>query len=558
MRMATSSPARPVPGLFRTRRGRVILENLTAYTFLFPAGLIIFLFGIFPVAFALYVSLHRWRRLPERYTGIDNYVRALDDLAYVFFFWLAAAALIYALVLLVQFWKSTRGQSRSLALLLPGIANGIAILLVVRWFFTALPVVLDIPQRLLGQERVPGIFISELVASFQMPEVVAAANLALLMTVAGAALSYLLSRWLRVGEAGASLMRPTIATLLAGLGIIGLEFVTRSVSLAVAEAQAAGESMPLWTQILLISVGAALLVAAYALWTRAAREHDDRVFVLKVLATVALIAGGYLLVAELPRALDNADRNMLQSYSVTVMFVIGTVPFQLAIGLGLAYLLFQNIKGKAFFRMVYFLPYITPFVATSVVFKILFSHRPTSLANVILTSLGLSPQNWLLEPRGIFTLIFGPQLPDILAGPSLALVVIMLYTVWTYIGYDTVIFLAGLVNIPGELYEAARIDGASGWQLFRHITLPLLSPTTYFLSLIAIIGTFQAFTQIWVMRTPGSARSVDTVSVYIYETVRTTDPNMGYGSAMAFVLFVIILLLTFFQNRISESRVFYG
>src|SRR5690606_17369604 len=166
MRMATSSPARPVPGLFRTRRGRVILENLTAYTFLFPAGLIIFLFGIFPVAFALYVSLHRWRRLPERYTGIDNYVRALDDLAYVFFFWLAAAALIYALVLLVQFWKSTRGQSRSLALLLPGIANGIAILLVVRWFFTALPVVLDIPQRLLGQERVPGIFISELVASF--------------------------------------------------------------------------------------------------------------------------------------------------------------------------------------------------------------------------------------------------------------------------------------------------------------------------------------------------------------------------------------------------------
>jgi len=558
MRMATSSPARPVPGLFRTRRGPVILENLTAYPFLFPAGLIIFLFGIFPVAFALYVSLHRWRRLPERYTGIDNYVRALDDLAYVFFFWLAAAALIYALVLLVQFWKSTRGQSRSLALLLPGIANGIAILLVVRWFFTALPVVLDIPQRLLGQERVPGIFISELVASFQMPEVVAAANLALLMTVAGAALSYLLSRWLRVGEAGASLMRPTIATLLAGLGIIGLEFVTRSVSLAVAEAQAAGESMPLWTQILLISVGAALLVAAYALWTRAAREHDDRVFVLKVLATVALIAGGYLLVAELPRALDNADRNMLQSYSVTVMFVIGTVPFQLAIGLGLAYLLFQNIKGKAFFRMVYFLPYITPFVATSVVFKILFSHRPTSLANVILTSLGLSPQNWLLEPRGIFTLIFGPQLPDILAGPSLALVVIMLYTVWTYIGYDTVIFLAGLVNIPGELYEAARIDGASGWQLFRHITLPLLSPTTYFLSLIAIIGTFQAFTQIWVMRTPGSARSVDTVSVYIYETVRTTDPNMGYGSAMAFVLFVIILLLTFFQNRISESRVFYG
>src|SRR5690606_18049121 len=134
--------------------------------------------------------------------------------------------------------------------------------------------------------------------------------------------------------------------------------------------------------------------------------------------------------------------------------------------------------------------------------------------NLGLQAVGVDPQNWLLEPRGIFQLMFGPDIPAVLAGPSLALVVIMIYTVWTYIGYDTVIFLAGLGNIPGELYEAARIDGASGWGLFRHITLPLLSPTTFFLSLIAIIGTFQAFTQIWIMRTPSSARSVDTVSVY--------------------------------------------
>jgi multiple sugar transport system permease protein len=134
----------------------------------------------------------------------------------------------------------------------------------------------------------------------------------------------------------------------------------------------------------------------------------------------------------------------------------------------------------------------------------------------------------------------------------------MLYTIWTYIGYDTVVFLAGLGNISGELYEAARIDGASGWRLFRHITLPLLSPTTFFLSLIAIIGTFKAFTQIWIMRSPAAGSSVDTVSVYIFETVRATDPNMGYGSAMSFVLFGIILLLTLFQNRIMGSKVFYG
>ena len=129
---------------------------------------------------------------------------------------------------------------------------------------------------------------------------------------------------------------------------------------------------------------------------------------------------------------------------------------------------------------------------------------------------------------------------------------------WTYIGYDAAVFIAGLGTIPNELYEAARIDGATGWSVFRHITLPLLSPTTFFLSLIAIIGTFQAFTQIWIMRTPASQRSVDTLGVYIFETVRTGDPNMGYGSAVSFVLFGVILLMTIFQNRYLGNKVFYG
>ena len=234
------------------------------------------------------------------------------------------------------------------------------------------------------------------------------------------------------------------------------------------------------------------------------------------------------------------------------------MPFQLAIGLGLAYLLFQNIKGKAFFRIVYFLPYIMPFVATSIVFNLIFSFRPSSLANHVLQFFGVPVQKWITEPTGIFQLIFGPQTPSVLVGPSLALLVIMLYTTWTYIGYDAVIFLAGLGNVSPELYEAARIDGATSWSIFRYITLPLLSPTTFFLSLIAVIGTFQAFTQIWIMRTPASQSSVDTLGVYIFQTVQNTDPNLGYGSAVAFVLFAVILLLTVFQNRIAGSKVFYG
>ncbi|MBL8144823.1 MAG: sugar ABC transporter permease, partial [Anaerolineae bacterium] len=129
---------------------------------------------------------------------------------------------------------------------------------------------------------------------------------------------------------------------------------------------------------------------------------------------------------------------------------------------------------------------------------------------------------------------------------------------WTYIGYATVIYLAGLGNIANELYEAARIDGAGEWNVFRHITLPMLSPTTFFLTLIAIIGTLQSFTQVWILRTPAAAQSVDTMGVLIYRTISATQPDMGYGAALSLVLFVVILIFTRIQNRVSESRVHYG
>jgi multiple sugar transport system permease protein len=151
----------------------------------------------------------------------------------------------------------------------------------------------------------------------------------------------------------------------------------------------------------------------------------------------------------------------------------------------------------------------------------------------------------------------GFVVPEWAAGPSLALVVIMMYSIWVYVGYDTVIYLAGLGNISSELTEAAEIDGAGKWQVFRHIIFPLLSPTTYFLSLIAIIGTFKAFAHIWVMRHEFSVGTVNTFSVTIFleffEKLR-----FGYASALAFVLFAIILTLTLINNRIQGTRVFYG
>ena len=142
-------------------------------------------------------------------------------------------------------------------------------------------------------------------------------------------------------------------------------------------------------------------------------------------------------------------------------------------------------------------------------------------------------------------------------GPSLALVVIMIFSIWVFVGYDTVIYLAGLGNIPKEMSEAAEVDGASRWQIFRFITFPLLSPTTYFLTIISVIGTFKAFNHIWVMRLDAALGTTDTFSVVIF-TEFFEKLRYGYASAMAFVLFAIILVLTYINTRTQGSKVFYG
>ena len=537
-----------------SRRARILQENLTAYAFILPAMVLIFLFGIFPVAFAFFVSLHRWRRLPDEYEGLINFVRALDGFAYVDFFWLALAALVFALLRVRQLWISHE-RGKALTYLLPGIVNAGAIFLFVRWVTILLPIILDIPQRLRGQERVQGLFVGELFASFQTPTAVEAGNLFLAGLIVAIIFCAVWWSVVKGDQPDRFLLIATLVCVMGGIGLLTLQLTASEVQAAISAARENGETLPLWSQIIFISLGALAVAAAYVLWRRAVRQDGTRDFAFLALAALLLLGGGYLLIAELPNALSSADPDVLRGLNVTAMFAIGTVPFQLGIGLLLAYLLFQNIKGKSFFRVVYFLPYIMPFVATAIVFNIIFSHRPTSPANHVFQFFGLPLQKWLLEPTGVFELLFGAQIPDILSGPGLALVVIMIYTIWTYIGYDAVVFLAGLGTISGELYEAARIDGASEWSLFRHITLPLLSPTTFFLTLIAIIGTFRAFTQIWIMRNPANQNSVDTLGVHIFETVRSTDPNMGYGSAMSFVLFGVILVLTLLQNRIMGSRV---
>ena len=542
--------------MLNTRRGRLLKENLTAYAFLAPAGILILLFGLFPVAFAFFVSLHRWRRFPDSYIGLANYEKALGNLGYILFFWLALLAFAAAMRICRQLAKTMRQSELKLSAvpLLVGVICGYATLLALDWFFKLIPVIMLIPRQVRGQNVSLELFMEKFGESFVSPGVFEAGQVMLIGFLAAAA-ALALAAWRFRSESSAEVI---VRSGLATAALLATAFLLRltidETNLAIAAARESGESLPIWSQLVFVSAGIVLVAAAWLIFQRGIRAGSNRRFALLAFSGLTLAVGGYLLMAEAPAALASADDDLLQGFWVTVMYAGGTVPVQLTIGLLLAYLLFQPIRFRSFFRMVYFIPYITPFVATSIVFRVIFDAGKTAPANRMLAIVGIEPQRWILERSSIGSLL---GLPDFLAGPALALIVIMIYSTWTYIGYDAVIFLAGLGNISGELYEAARIDGASGWRIFRHITLPLLSPTIFFLSLVAIIGTFQAFTQIWILRTGAVGSKVNTASVYIFDELQNSN-RYGYASSMAFVLFALILLMTLFQNRIMGRRVFYG
>ena len=310
--------------------------------------------------------------------------------------------------------------------------------------------------------------------------------------------------------------------------------------------------------LLLFVGGFALLMVAYVVWTSGFKSLSNRKMVAGVVSLLVLAAGFYAISVGWGRVSEAGDHRFLDALPITFYYSLGTVPAEIAIALGLAYLLFQKIRGQEFFRMLYFLPYITPVVATAVVFRTIFSPRETSLANQAVGLIGMGPFKWLFEAKPFTEVFFGLEnLEGFWAGPSMALVSIVFFGIWTYIGYNTVIFLAGLGSIPGDLYEAAEIDGAGGWQKFRHVTLPLLSPVTFYLALIAFIGTFKAFNHIFVMRVPSALGTVNTTSIAIFDTFYKMN-QFGYAAAQAFILFIIILALTFAQNKIFGERVFYG
>lgn len=228
------------------------------------------------------------------------------------------------------------------------------------------------------------------------------------------------------------------------------------------------------------------------------------------------------------------DPRFLKALANTSIYSLGVVPVQIVIALLLAMIVNAKIKGKTFFRVVYFLPTVTSTVAVSVMFLYLF--KSDGLVNQALKMLGIPTYDW-------FNTI------------EFALPSVMLMAVWTTVGQFMVIYLAGLQDIPVELYEAAEVDGATPWQKLRYITWPMLRPTTFFILIMSIIGTFQVFDQMYVVSKGegGPQDATLTVVFYLYRTAfRNFD--MGYASAMAFVLFVIILGLTILQRILFKEE----
>ncbi len=258
----------------------------------------------------------------------------------------------------------------------------------------------------------------------------------------------------------------------------------------------------------------------------------------------------------------------------TTYFALGVVPTQTAISLLLAVVVNQAwLRFKGFFRTTYYFPSITSSIAISLMF--LFFYQRSGLINQVLSAVTFGrwePIAWMADPRGLFHIILeaagitirtapewvrstvlGLTVWDWISGPSVALMGIMIMNVWTTIGTMMVIFLAALQNVPGYVYEAAQIDGASAWVQFRRITLPLLRPTLFFVITLGLIGTYQVFDQVYVMSAGGPAKTTLTVAYLVYRN-GFTNSDMGLAAAIAILLFIIIFTLTMIQRRITGSE----
>ena len=230
------------------------------------------------------------------------------------------------------------------------------------------------------------------------------------------------------------------------------------------------------------------------------------------------------------------DTRVVNSFKVTILFALGVVIVNSSIGLGLALLLNRPFRGRVVFRAIFMVPYITSSVIVGLMWRAILDPL-TGILNNVLGRIGLPGQNWLTNTTWALPTVIG-------------------ITVWQASGYTMLLFLAGLQNIPEDYYDAARVDGAGKVARFFHITLPLLLPTTFFVSIIGMISSLQAFTQAYII-TQGGPANVTNFYVFNVFNVAFTDNTIAYASALTFLLFLTILVFTLIQFRIGRRTVEY-
>lgn len=229
-----------------------------------------------------------------------------------------------------------------------------------------------------------------------------------------------------------------------------------------------------------------------------------------------------------------SDKTFLAAFQNTIVYSVAVVPLTMVCALGLAILLNQKIVARGFFRTVAFFPYVASLVACAAVWNMIFSPS-------------MGPVNMLLSALGV------EDLPRWAAGTETAMLTVVLFSVWKNMGYYMVIYLAGLQGTNPELEEAAELDGANKWQIFWHVTLPQLQPTTFLVVITLTIASFKVYDQMYMITQGGPGNATITLVYYIYNVAFVNTPKYGYASAVAMVLFVLVLIVTIIQFRGSSN-----
>ena len=321
--MATTTPTNaaeiPTQSKFKWSDVR---ESLTGCLFVLPAFIIIGVFALFPIGFAVYVSLHKWRINPGDFFGLGNYTKALGNLAYVAFFWVTAILIYLAIRSYRQLIELSKERGENPWLwLIPGVVTAVGIGTFVRFIVVLLPEVLSIGNKVRGIERSRELFVQLLGEAWRTPSVQSALRLSLLILVVGFVLAYLLNRFLSHSIKSVSYYTSWILIFIQlGGGAILSWFTWSEIQRAYSTALESGEAVEIWAQVVTISAGFLLLLASWWLWKSAAHRDSNLSVVMRIGAAAVLAVGAWALIGEIPRIIQSGDANWWEGLRVTVFY----------------------------------------------------------------------------------------------------------------------------------------------------------------------------------------------------------------------------------------------